>query len=76
MFILNMRYRLPEEFSALLINISLDNYQNNEGTVYKKSAEIPNFIIKKNGKVRYVIINGFLIDIINMNWENKNGFQF
>jgi hypothetical protein len=40
-------------------NIKLDTYAN--------------FIIKKDNKVKYVIINGFLIDPYNLDSQNKNG---
>jgi hypothetical protein len=61
-----------EGFSGLPINISLDTNVNN-GISDIKIGDIPNFIMKKNGKVRYVVVNGFLIDINNIDWENKNG---
>ena len=39
----------------------------------KNSAD---FLISKNGKIHYVIINGFLTDLKNINYKNINGLVY
>ena len=60
-------------FTKFPINIATD-----ENYVDKSEIDLddsPNFIIKKDGIVKYVVINGFLVDPENMNF-NGNGFVF
>jgi hypothetical protein len=60
-----------EEFSRFPVNII-----SNVATKFTneiKIGEIPNFLIKKDGKVRYSVINGFIIDVRSLQWEEKNG---
>jgi hypothetical protein len=63
--------QLKEEFSRFPINIITNPDLKPEFEI--KTGEIPNFLIKKGGKVRYSVVNGFIIDIKNLLWENKNG---
>ncbi|MGE5812360.1 MAG: M14 family zinc carboxypeptidase, partial [Ignavibacteria bacterium] len=61
---------LPE-YSKLPINILI-----NEKTDVKENIEIEgpaDFVIKKDGKVKYVIINGFLYNVENSTGDIKNG---
>jgi hypothetical protein len=60
-------------FTNFPINISIDNKH-----IDKQDIDVddsPNFIIKKNGIVKYAVINGFLVDPENMNFTG-NGFVF
>ncbi|MCU0414546.1 MAG: hypothetical protein MUE91_09130 [Ignavibacteriaceae bacterium] len=41
-----------------------------------KPEESPNFIIKKNNEVKFVVVNGFLIDIKNIESWNGNSIVF
>ncbi|HSW56633.1 MAG TPA: M14 family zinc carboxypeptidase, partial [Ignavibacteriaceae bacterium] len=50
-----------DEYSHLPFNIILDEKIIPESKI--KPEESPNFIIKKNNKVKFVVVNGFLIDI-------------
>ena len=59
------------EFCPLPINIITD--QNYDLDKDIKTGQIPNFILKKNGKVKYVIINGFIYDVVNSIGGIKNG---
>ncbi|MGA7721221.1 MAG: M14 family zinc carboxypeptidase [Ignavibacteriaceae bacterium] len=68
--ILNSNH-LKDEFSRYPVNIITN--ANTPPAPEIKIGEIPNFLIKKNGKVRYSVVNGFIIDINNLSWENKNG---
>jgi hypothetical protein len=63
--------QLKEEFSKYPVNIVTS--ANTPPAPEIKIGEIPNFLIKKSGKVRYSIVNGFIIDISNLLWKNKNG---
>ena len=61
---------LPE-YSKFPVNILI-----NEKTDVKENIEIEgpaDFVIKKNGKVKYVIINGFLYNVENSIGDIKNG---
>ena len=68
--ILNSK-NFDDDFSPLAINI-IQN-QNYEEKTNIKIGEIPNFVIKKNEKVKYVIINGFIYDVINSIGDINNG---
>ncbi|MBK9098131.1 MAG: peptidase M14 [bacterium] len=57
------------EYSHLPFNIFLS--EKNISEVSIKTEEPANLIIKKDGKVRYAIVNGFIIDVNNI--ENWNG---
>ncbi len=60
-----------EKFISLPINLK---YKDDEiGDSNMKIGDVPNFIIKKNGQVRYIIINGFLIESENIPTKFKNG---
>ena len=59
------------EFCPLPINIVTD--QNYDLDKDIKTGQIPNFILKKNEKVKYVIINGFIYDVVNSIGGIKNG---
>jgi hypothetical protein len=50
-----------EEYSHLPFNIILYEKTIPESKI--KPEESPNFIIKKNNEVKFVFVNGFLIDI-------------
>ncbi|MGE5807314.1 MAG: M14 family zinc carboxypeptidase [Ignavibacteria bacterium] len=59
------------EYSKLPINIVI-----NEKTDAKEKIEIEgpaDFVIKKDGKVKYLIINGFLYNVENSTGDIKNG---
>ena len=57
------------DFTSVPINIKIFNKSDAKLTI----GEIPNFIIRKNGHVKYSVINGFLIDIENIPANIKNG---
>ncbi len=62
---------LPKEkFSSLPVNIIANNNSLKEDI---KIGLFPNFIIKKNNQVKYVVVNGFLLNITNNTGEIKNG---
>jgi hypothetical protein len=63
--------QFSEEFSRLPVNIIISTGLKPKPEI--KIGEMPNFLIKKGGIVRYSVINGFLVDIKNFSWENKNG---
>ncbi len=60
-----------DKFTLLPINITTTN--NEVENIKLKIGDVPNFIIKKNGHVKYAIINGFLIDVENIPQNFKNG---
>jgi len=51
---------IQDEYSQLPFNIILDEKIIPESKI--KPEESPNFIIKKNNEVKFVVVNGFLID--------------
>ncbi len=59
-----------EKFTELPVNIYL-----NDDSVDKQGNQriTPNMVIKKDGKVLYVVINGFLYDLKNSTGDIKNG---
>ena len=59
------------EFCRLPINIVTN--QNYAADKNIKTGQVPNFILKKSGKVKYVIINGFVYNVVNSTGEIKNG---
>ena len=63
-----------EEFSTLPINIIKN--QNHSENKDIRIGEIPNFVLKKNGIVKYVIINGYIYNVVNSTGEIKNGLIF
>jgi hypothetical protein len=60
-------------FTKLPINITVNEKYKDKQDIDVEDS--PNFIIKKNGIVKYVVINGFLVDPANMNFTG-NGFVF
>lgn len=63
-------YPVKEKFSGCPLNFVLSEEQ--ESTVIKVD-DPANFYISKNGKVMYVVINGFMVEIANPHLENING---
>ena len=59
--ILNSKSK-EKPFTELPINIKIKNSQGNNSD-QKLLGSKPNFVIKKNGEVHYVVINGFLMGI-------------
>lgn len=62
------------EYSHLPLNIIL-NENESPGTDIKPDAAA-NFIIRKNGEVKYVVVNGFLVDIQKMDEWNGNSIIY
>jgi hypothetical protein len=63
--------KFDDPFTNLPINICLTENINTKANI---SMNIhPDFVIKQNGMVRYVVVNGFLRDVINLTGEIKNG---
>ena len=60
-------------YTKLPINIVGSSHQDNK---IIKTEDVPNLIIKKNGKVVYIVINGFFFDIKNLTGEIHNGLIF
>ena len=58
------------EYSHLPFNIILNGNDKLQGLI--KPDEAANFVIRKNDDVKYVVINGFLIDIEKVNDWNGN----
>lgn len=54
-------YSLENEFSSFPFNIILNEKQNDLNQI--KVESIPNLIIRKDEKVRYAVVNGFLFDL-------------
>jgi len=52
---------LEKEFSPFPFNIILNEKQNDLNQI--KVESVPNLIIRKDEKVRYAVVNGFLFDI-------------
>lgn len=63
-----------DEYSHLPFNIILDEKIIPESKI--KPEESPNFIIKKNNKVKFVVVNGFLIDIEKTEDWNGNSIVY
>jgi len=59
------------EYCPMAINIIKDQNYKLENDI--KTGVVPNFVLKKNKVVRYVIINGFIYDVLNSVGEIKNG---
>ncbi len=64
----------PEKFTGLPINIITNGAAGREEEL--RTGASPNFIIKKDGKISYVIINGFLHDTKNDDGRIINGIVF
>ncbi|MCL5028697.1 MAG: peptidase M14 [Bacteroidetes bacterium] len=60
-----------ENFTTLPINITHKIEKDSGNNL--KIDDIPNFIIKKNGHVKYSVINGFLIDVESIPSKFMNG---
>jgi hypothetical protein len=63
-----------EEYSHFPFNILLSDKINLENTI--KTEKPANFIIKKDGKVRFAVINGFISDIHNLESWNGNSIIY
>jgi hypothetical protein len=63
-----------DEYSHLPFNIILDEKIIPESKI--KPEESPNFIIKKNNEVKFVVVNGFLIDIGKVESWNGNSIVY
>jgi hypothetical protein len=60
-----------DDYSSYPFNIFLSDKSNSENSI--KTEEPANFIIKKDGKVKYAIINGFLSGVHNLqNWQGNS----
>ena len=62
------------EYSLLPFNIVLNPKISADNKI--KPEEAANFIIRKNGKVRFAVVNGFLIDLKNAESWNGNSLIF
>ena len=65
---------IQDEYSHLPFNIILDEKIIPESKI--KPEESPNFIIKKNNEVKFVVVNGFLIDIEKAEDWNGNSIVY
>ncbi len=63
-----------ENFTSLPLNLIKDINHNSTDKI--KLDDIPNFIIKKNGYLKYAVINGFLVDVENIPQKFKNGIVY
>ena len=63
-----------EGFSSLPFNIILNRSTLKENKI--KTEEPANFIIKKNNEVKFVVVNGFLIDISKLDSWNGNSIIY
>ncbi|MDR3625922.1 MAG: hypothetical protein P4L45_03775, partial [Ignavibacteriaceae bacterium] len=63
-----------DQYSKFPVNIVTGGNLKHENDI--KTGEIPNYLIKKDGKLRYSVINGFITDVRDFQWENKNGIIF
>ncbi len=61
-----------KKYSSLPINIAESKQNSEDKDNAIKIGDLANFTIKKNDKVKYVIINGFVIDPNNETGEVKN----
>ncbi len=71
-FLSNVEFK--EEFSQLPFNIILNEKENSSNLI--KPDEAANFVIKKNDEVKYVVVNGFLIDIDKVGDWNGNAIVY
>jgi len=62
------------EYSHLPFNIVLDKNEQPENLI--KPDDAANFILRKNGKVKYAVVNGFLIDIEKVDTWNGNSIVY
>jgi hypothetical protein len=63
----------PDEYSIFPINIFMNTHEKTDLIKIEGPAD---FIIKKDGKIKYVIINGFLHNLENLKGEIRNGLIF
>jgi hypothetical protein len=63
-----------DEYSHLPFNIILEEKVIPGSEI--KPEESPNFVIKKNNEVKFVVVNGFLIDIKNIESWNGNSIVY
>jgi hypothetical protein len=62
---------LKEEYTNLPFNIILNQSRQNDNKIKTEAAA--NLIIKKNNEVKFVVVNGFLIDIKNLeSWSGNS----
>lgn len=69
--------KINEDFTKLGINILLSNSP--KTNTLDKSVEMnknPSIVIRQGGKVRYVVINGFVYDVENKTGEIKNALIY
>ena len=62
------------EYSRLQFNIIFSDKTIPEAKI--KPDEVPNFIIRKNNEVKFVVVNGFLIDIRKVESWNGNSIVY
>ncbi len=60
-----------KKFTTLPVNIIVN--KNNVPPDDIKVEGFPSFIIKKNNEVKYIVVNGFLLNVTNNTGEIKNG---
>lgn len=65
-----VKHKPDEKFTRIPFNLVEPKYKVDETLNLDESAD---FIIKQNGKVKYVMVNGFLYDVDNNLGEIKNG---
>jgi hypothetical protein len=63
-----------DQYSHLPFNIIFNGKTIQESKI--KTEEAPNFIIRKNGKVKFAVVNGFLIDIEKVESWNGNSIIY
>jgi len=65
---------LKAEYANLPFNIFLNQARIKEGKI--KTEEAANFVIRKNNEVKFVIVNGFLIDIDDIDAWSGNSIVY
>lgn len=72
------KVKINEKFTKLGINILLGSEKPKVNTLDKMVAinQNPDVVIRQNGKVRYVVINGFVYDVENATGEIKNALIY
>jgi len=67
--------KIDREYTSLPVNISLNSYLSGKDDEIKLEKPA-NFIIKKDGEIVYVVVNGFVYNIKNQTGEIKNGLIY
>jgi len=67
--------KMDREYTSLPVNISLNSSLSGKDDEIKLEKPA-NFIIKKDGEIVYVVINGFVYNIKNQTGEIKNGLIY